>query len=114
MHDTPKTVRFMKTFARYVTQREQNERDDMAYEPSDEQKDAINRAIELAFDRYPSETKDFFRELEDPDIDELMEDIEKEPSLDPAKRMFKGKPEEDKDEVMPPEADGGESGYEED
>lgn len=103
----------MKTFARYVAKREQNERDNMAYEASPDQKNAINEAIELAFDRYPSETKQFFRELEDPEIDELLEDIEKEPDEDPAKKLFKGKPEEDKDEVMPPEADGGESGSEE-
>jgi len=104
----------MRTFARYVSLREQNEPESMAYEPSPEQSDALSQVVAIAFEKYPSETKKFFRELEDPDIDKLMEEIEKEPSLDPAKRTFQGDPKDGNDEVMPPEADGGESGYEED
>ena len=104
----------MRTFARYVVLREQNEQEPSAYDPAPEQSDALTKAIEIAFDKYPSETKKFFRDLEDPDIDKLLEEIEKEPSLDPAKRTFRGEPENHSDEVMPPEADGGESGYEQD
>lgn len=102
----------MRTFARYVVLREQNEQDPSAYEPPPEQSDALVEAIGIAFDKYPSETKKFFRDRQDPDIDKLLEEIEKEPSLDPAKRTFRGEPEDSGDEVMPPEADGGESGNE--
>jgi hypothetical protein len=74
---------------------------------SDEHLQTLEKAIKLAFERHPSEVKQFFRGLEDPEINELCADLEKSPSHDKAAELFGGKRYRDPDEVVPPKPDQG-------
>ena len=100
---------WMKTFFDYIKMRESavDNPDGAVSGSSEEQIDALEKAIRLAFDRYPSQVKEFFRSLQDKEIDELSGDFEKQPSHDKAAEMFGRKRTRSPDEVVPSHADSG-------
>jgi len=68
---------------------------------------ALEKAVKLAFERYPSQVKGFFRSLDDSEITDLCGDLERSPKRDKAAELFGGKRFKDADEVVPPKPDQG-------
>ena len=100
----------MKTFFNYVKMREASFDDagKAAAGCSEDQLDALEKAIRLAFDKYPSQTKEFFKSLDNDEINELSADFEKQPSHDRAAEMYgRNKKNRHPDEVVPSHADTG-------
>ena len=99
----------MKSFFNYVKMRESavDNPDGPVIGSNEEQLDALEKAIRLAFDRYPSQVKEFFRSLDDGEIKELCDDLENAPTHDRAAEMFGRKKTRSPDEVVPAHADTG-------
>ena len=99
----------MKSFTQYVHLRElavDNFDKSVSPDTSDEHLDALERAIRLAYERRPSQVKEFFRSLGDKEIEEIASELERSSSHDKAAQLFTKK-RRDPEEVVPPAADSG-------
>lgn len=103
----------MKRFDDYIRLRETDQfSDPTGQSEADGIENCLLKIARISWDRYESETKDFFRQLanKDPDIKEQLDKIDSEDN-DPASRGEENN--DDKDIISPPQSDTN-SGSEED
>lgn len=99
----------MKSFSQYIEEKHPD------IQIGENQYAALEKAIHLAFEKYPSEVRSFFKDLNDPEIDEICEELERPPEYDPVNKMFgHRRKKEEPDEIAPHLADTGQGETEQD